>query len=53
MRILDFSKFILNEEDVVKPTEKKEEPKKDDKVLFTYKGKEFDFTNLYKKLGLV
>jgi predicted transcriptional regulator len=49
MRVLDFSKFILNEEEVVKPTE----DKKENKVLFTYKGKEFDFTNLYKKLGLV
>lgn len=58
MRILNFEKFVLNEEETKSPifsSKKIDEPKDDkkDKVTFDYEGKTYDFTEIYKKLGLV
>ena len=50
MRILNFEKFVLNEEETKSPISKDD---KKVKVTFDYEGKTYDFTEIYKKLGLV
>lgn len=58
MRILNFQKFVLNEEETKAPifSSKKlseADGDKKDKITFDYEGKTYDFTEIYKKLGLV
>lgn len=60
MRILNFGKFVLNEENVSPlysskklSKEELEEYNKKGKIIFDYEGKTFDFTELYKKLELI
>jgi hypothetical protein len=57
MRILNFERFVLNEEVAPKPntpaTIGGQESTENKEIKFSFNGKDYDFTELYKKAGLI